>query len=114
LNDLINALAAFSRHEISGTAMPKLSWKHESVDGKLRLIIAATPAPVGARLWIAQSPTADFRTAQWSAHAVSVSNGKIVGEVALADKVHRAFFGELDYEIDGLRYHLSTQVRMTD
>jgi hypothetical protein len=24
------------------------------------------------------------------------------------------FFGELDYEIDGLRYHLSTQVRMTE
>ena len=27
---------------------------------------------------------------------------------------HVAFFGELDYEVDGLRYDLSTQVRMTE
>jgi hypothetical protein len=26
---------------------------------------------------------------------------------------HLAFYGELDYEIDGLKYHLSTQIRVT-
>jgi len=114
LNDLIDGLAAFSRHQISGTPMPNLSWKHESVNGKLRLTIAATPAPTGARLWIAQTPTTDFRTAKWNEQEVSLSNGKIVGEVTPPDKGHLAFFGEVDYEIDGLRYHLSTQVRMTD
>jgi PhoPQ-activated pathogenicity-related protein len=114
LNDLIDGLAAFSRHQISGTPMPNLSWKHESVNGKLRLTIAATPAPTGARLWIAQTPTTDFRTAKWSEQEVSLSNGKIVGEVSPPDTGHLAFFGEVDYEIDGLRYHLSTQVRMID
>ena len=114
LNDLINGLAAFSRHQITGTSMPKLSWKHETVNGKLRLTIAATPAPTGARLWIAQTPTRDFRTAGWSEHKVSLSDGKIVGEMPPPEKGHLAFFGELDYEIDGLRYHLSTQVRMTE
>ncbi|HEY3150898.1 MAG TPA: PhoPQ-activated protein PqaA family protein [Candidatus Binatia bacterium] len=114
LNDLINGLAAFSRHQITGTSMPKLSWKHETVNGKLRLTIAATPAPTGARLWIAQTPTRDFRTAGWSEHKVSLSDGKIVGEMLPPEKGHLAFFGELDYEIDGLRYHLSTQVRMTE
>ena len=94
--------------------MPKLSWKHESVNGKLRLTIAATPAPIGARLWIAQTPTRDFRTAKWSAQEMSLSDGKIVGEVAAPDRGHLAFFGEVDYEIDGVRYHLSTQMRMTD
>jgi PhoPQ-activated pathogenicity-related protein len=114
LNDLINGLAAFSRYQISGTSMPKLSWKHESVNGKLRLTITATPAPLGARLWIAQTPTKDFRTAKWSAQEMGSSEGKIVGEVTAPDKSHVAFFGEVDYEIDGLRYHLSTQVRMTE
>ncbi|MGH7928034.1 MAG: PhoPQ-activated pathogenicity-related family protein, partial [Candidatus Binatia bacterium] len=114
LNDLINGLAAFSRHQISGTSMPELSWKHENVNGKLRLTIAAMPAPISARLWVAQKPTADFRTAKWSEQAVSLSNGRIVGEVTSPDQGHLAFFGELDYEIEGLRYHLSTQVRMTD
>jgi len=114
LNDLINGLAAFSRHQITGTSMPKLSWKHETVNGNLRLSIAATPAPTGARLWIAQTPTRDFRTAGWSEHKVSLTDGRIVAEMPPPDKGHLAFFGELDYEIDGLRYHLSTQVRMTE
>ena len=114
LNDLINGLAAFSRHQITGTSMPKLSWKHETVNGNLRLSIAATPAPTGARLWIAQTPTMDFRTAGWSEHKVSLTDGRIVAEMPPPDKGHLAFFGELDYEIDGLRYHLSTQVRMTE
>jgi PhoPQ-activated pathogenicity-related protein len=114
LNNLIDGLAAFSRHQISGAPMPRLSWKHESVDDKLRLTVAATPAPTGARLWIAQTSTTDFRAAKWSAQELNFSNGKIVGEVTRPDKRHVAFFAELDYEIDGLRYHLSTQMRLTD
>ena len=42
------------------------------------------------------------------------SGEKIVAEVPLPDKGHAAFFGELDYEIDGLQYRLSTQMRMTE
>jgi PhoPQ-activated pathogenicity-related protein len=114
LNDLITGLAAFSRHQLNGTPMPSLLWKHESVNGKLRLAIDATPAPTGARLWITQSPRTDFRTARWHEQPVSFSDGKIIGEVTPPENGHLAFFGELDYEIDGQRYHLSTQVRMTE
>jgi PhoPQ-activated pathogenicity-related protein len=114
LGDLINGLAAFSRHQISGTPMPNLNWKHETANGKLRLNIAAMPAPKAARLWIAQTATADFRNAKWNRQALTFSDGRIVGEVAAPEKGHLAFFGELDYEIEGLQYHLSTQVRVTD
>jgi PhoPQ-activated pathogenicity-related protein len=114
LNHLINGLAAFARHQISGSPMPSLSWKHENVTGKLRLTITATPAPMGARLWVAQTATADFRATQWSEQAVTMSKETVVGEVTPPEKGHLAFFGELDYEIDGLRYHLSTQVRMKE
>ena len=114
LSDLINGLAAFSRHQITGTAMPSLRWKHETVDGKMRLTIEANSPPSGARLWIAQTPTTDFRTAQWRAQELSVSGGKIVGELPPPDSGHVAFFGEVDYETDGLPYHLSTQVRMSE
>jgi hypothetical protein len=62
---------------------------------------------------LAQTPTADFRAAKWSEQPMASLNGSIVGEVAPPEKGHVAFFGELDYEIDGLRYNLSTQVRMT-
>jgi PhoPQ-activated pathogenicity-related protein len=114
LADLVNALAAFSRHQISGTSMPKLAWKHESAVGKLRLTIEATPGPLAARLWVAQTATQDFRAATWKEQAVTFSNGIIVGEVTSPEKGYLAFYGELDYEIDGLKYHLSTQVRTTE
>ena len=108
LNDLIDGLAAFSRHQISGTPMPNLSWKHENVNGKLRLTIAATPAPTGARLWIAQTPTTDFRTAKWSEQEVSLSNGKIVGEVTPpggdeVSRLHRRQNAEAALGFDGQR-----------
>ena len=61
-----------------------------------------------------QTATADFRRAKWTEQAVNLSDGKVVGEVTVPDKGHLAIFGELDYEIDGLRYRLSTQMRMTE
>jgi PhoPQ-activated pathogenicity-related protein len=114
LTDMVNGLAAFSRHQMSDRTMPNLTWKHESVDGKLRLTIEATPPPTAARLWVAQESTRDFRTAKWQEQAVALSSGRVVGEVTPPEKGHIAFFGELDYEIDGLKYQLSTQIRMTD
>ncbi len=114
LTDLVDDLAAFSRHQITGQSMPDVTWKHESVNGKLRLTIEATPTPIGARLWVARAPTADLRTAQWNEQGVNRSKGKIVGEVVPPESGALAFYGELDYQIDGFKYHLSTQMRMAD
>ena len=113
MNDLIAGLAAFSRHQINGTAMPSLRWKHENVNGKLRLTIDATPAPRSARLWIAQSASSDFRTTQWRQENLRVADGRVIGEVTRAEQGRLAFFGELEYEVDGLSYTLSTQMRLT-
>ena len=112
--DLINGLAAFSRHQTNRHPMPDVSWKHEDRDGKLRLSIAANPQPLGARLWVAQTASKDFRAAKWIQQTAEVSDGIVVGEVTLPKQGHVAFFGELDYEIDGLKYQLSTQIRVTE
>jgi PhoPQ-activated pathogenicity-related protein len=94
--------------------MPNLKWKHETLNGSLRLTIEATPAPTGARLWVAQAATQDFRRAKWREQAVSFSKGTVIGEVSPPETGYLAFYGEVDYEIDGLKYHLSTQIRMTE
>lgn len=114
LTDLVNSLAAFSRHQISGRSMPNLAWKHETVNGQLRLTVDATPAPAAARLWVAEIGTQDFRTAKWKEQTMTFSNGVGIGEITPPEKGNVAFYGELDYEIEGLKYHLSTQVRMTE
>jgi PhoPQ-activated pathogenicity-related protein len=114
LNDLVTSLAAFSRHESTNTPLPNLRWSHEIVDGKFRLTVDASPSPIAARLWVAHSDTADFRTAQWHPQEMIISDGKIIGEVSPPQTGREAFFGELDYEVAGLRYHLSTQMRLTE
>ncbi len=108
----LSALGGFTRHLIAAKPMPKLAWKHDDDGGKLRLTIEATPAPKAARLWVATAPTRDFRTAKWEAHAASVGKDNVIGEVEPPREGCLAFYGDLDYEIGGLTYHLSTQIRI--
>jgi PhoPQ-activated pathogenicity-related protein len=108
----LNGLAAFARHQIFDKPLPKLQWKHDDANGKLRLTVHCHPAPVAARLWVAHAPTRDFRKAKWVAQPATLQGSTVIGEVAPPSEGFVAFYGELDYEIDGLRYHLSTQLRI--
>ncbi len=112
MNRLLNGLAAFSRHQMSGKPMPALSWKHEQNGRSLRLTVDASAAPKGARLWVAEAATQDFRTAAWRQRPAQISGGHIAGEASAPDKGYVALFGELDYEDQGLPYQLSTQIRI--
>jgi PhoPQ-activated pathogenicity-related protein len=109
---VVNGLSAFARHQISDRPMPKLRWKHDDNGGKLRLAVDCQPAPAGARLWVAHAPTQDFRKAKWVEHPAECTAGKVLGEVAPPEDGYLAFFGEMDFTIDEIRYHLSTQLRM--
>jgi PhoPQ-activated pathogenicity-related protein len=108
----LGALGAFARHMIADNPMPKLSWKHDDHDGKLRLTVEASPAPKAARLWVATSPTRDFREARWEERKVSLGMDGVVGEVAMPKEGRLAFYGDLEYEIGGVTHNLCTQVRI--
>jgi PhoPQ-activated pathogenicity-related protein len=109
----VNALAAFGRYQTLGKELPKLTWKHDDADGKLRLTVDAAPAPKGARLWAAAAPTRDFRKAEWKERKLpEVKEGQLVGELPPPTEGYLAFYGELDYEIDGIKYTLCTQLRL--
>jgi len=112
-NRLLNGLAAFSRYQMSGKRMPELNWTQEQTGPTLRLTVEASPAPSGARLWVAEAPNQDFRTAEWRERPLEFSGGRVTGVVSAPEKGYLAFFGELDYKIDGLKYQLSTQIRIT-
>jgi PhoPQ-activated pathogenicity-related protein len=109
---VLNALAAFGRHYVRDNPMPKLTWRHDDAAGKARLTVRAAPAPKGARLWVAEAPTRDFRKAQWVERPVTREGGRVVGAVAPPAKGYVAFYAELDYAVGDLPYHLSTQVRV--
>src|SRR5581483_9616972 len=112
MNRLLNGVAAFTRHQMSGKPMPALKWNYEPSGSKLRLTVDSSAAPKAARLWVAEAPNADFRTATWKKRPVEISGGTIVGEVSAPERGYLAFFGELDYDDQGMTYQLSTQIRI--
>jgi len=110
----MDALGAFARHQITGKALPQLTWKHSDRSGKPALEITASPAPKAARLWSAQSATHDFRQARWSAQPAKITGGKVSGAIDLPKSGSSAFYGALEYELDGVAFHLCTQIRIVD
>ena len=110
----VSALAAFTRSIISDKPFPQLSWKHDDVNGKARLTVEAQPQPLAARLWMARAATRDFRQAQFNEQPLNVDAGAIVAQIPLPTEGTALFFAELDYEIDGQKYRLSTQLRIVE
>ena len=106
-----STLAAYFRHVASGTAMPEIHWTYESEDAGPVLQVSSSVAPTAARIWSAQSSIADFREAEWSSRPMTEQDGTWVGRVAKPDQGHIAFYGELQYEFQGLKYSLCTLIR---
>lgn len=108
----INGIAAFARHQVTGKPMPKLGWKHSTEGDKLRLTIESSTPALAARLWVADADNHDFRGSRWHEQPVEIADGRVVGVVDAPKEGCQAFYGELEYEIDGIRYFLSTQLRI--
>jgi PhoPQ-activated pathogenicity-related protein len=104
----VNGLGAFFRHVVAGRSLPRISWSFDTGQrGDGELTIRAEPAPHAARLWTAQSASRDFRESRWESKPLKA--GSIIAErVSRPGSGHLAFFGELEYEVDGLPYHLTT------
>ncbi len=107
----LSTLAAFVRHEMTDRPMPKLSWKHEGAN-QCSLTMRCDPAPKAARIWTAESSTRDFRKSTWTEQGAKLDNNSVRGECECPKDGYRAFFAECEFEIDGLRYNLSTQLRV--
>jgi PhoPQ-activated pathogenicity-related protein len=109
-----NTLGAFARHQIHGVKMPKLTWKHDNADGKARLTVQSDPMPKVARLWFADAGKRDFRKSTWEEAAATVGKDAIIGTIAVPTDGYRVFYGEMEYQIDGITFNLSTQVRVLE
>jgi PhoPQ-activated pathogenicity-related protein len=110
----VASLAAFAHSIARNKTFPRLRWTHGDAEGKARLTVAAQPAPVAARLWLARSPTRDFRLAQFQEQPLELTAGPIVADVPNPTEGNVSFFAELDYEVDGLKHQLSTQLRIVE
>jgi PhoPQ-activated pathogenicity-related protein len=110
----LGTLAAFIYCQIHDKSFPKLTWKHGELEDKLLVTLGSEPPMKAARLWVTDSKTRDFRQSIWKEQPVTMSKSAMVGLVSRPEKGNRAFFAECEHEVDGLKYYLSTQIRIVE
>jgi PhoPQ-activated pathogenicity-related protein len=109
---VVSSLVAFARLVARGRDLPRLEASLRfSVDGAV-LRVSANWEPVEARLWVAESPTRDFRAVRWGEGELARAGNSWEARVAGAASGYRAFFAELVFLVDGLRLHVSTPTRV--
>jgi PhoPQ-activated pathogenicity-related protein len=105
-----NTMAAFFRHVIDKTPLPELQWSEAESEGELHLNVKVSTSPASARLWTAQSATKDFRHAQWQSQPLENKQGEFIADIPKPQQGHIAFFGQLQFQMHGEPYYLTTLV----
>jgi PhoPQ-activated pathogenicity-related protein len=110
----LDNIAAFVRSQFTGKPLPKLTWKHgETADGKFDLAITSDQAAGQARLWVATSPTKDFREARWEARPITIGDGKsITATLERPKSGYISFYADLNYSVEECQLWLCTQIRL--
>lgn len=108
----INNIAAFAKAQVFDLRLPKMSWAHGDAGGKHLVSVTSDVAPKAARLWVADAPTRDFRKSTWNEKPVTLDKGGVKAEVDAPASGCRVFLVECEYDLDGLRYYLTTQLRI--
>jgi PhoPQ-activated pathogenicity-related protein len=104
----INGIGAFFRQVVTGRTMPKLSWAMTpGAAGSSTITVNASPAPLSARLWSALSANRDFRESKWTSSALEPAS-TIAKTVSHPASGFMAVYVELEYQVDGTPYHLTT------
>lgn len=120
----VNTLAAFCHCQIFDKVMPKLVGKYTGAKDGVALSVAFEGTLKSQRVWVADSDSRDFRKARWREEVVSSGDPgvKVIvkGPVTLDLKVpapasgFRAVYVETEFEVGGIRFPLSTQLRILE
>jgi PhoPQ-activated pathogenicity-related protein len=104
----LSGLGAFFRSVVTNRPLPQLTWDlARGAGGESTLTIHASSAPVSARIWTARSQSRDFRESRWESAPIKARE-TMTRYVPPVPNGHLALFGELEYQIDGIPYHLTT------
>jgi PhoPQ-activated pathogenicity-related protein len=106
----VNTLAAFARCMIFDKPMPGLKWVCDEKEGICKLDVTSGAKAVATSVWKAEAETRDFRKARWTED----KEAKFPATVTAPEKGFRAFFAETEYEMDDLKFTLSTQIRILE
>jgi PhoPQ-activated pathogenicity-related protein len=110
----INTLAAFCKCQVFGKPMPVVEWKYTAEGDSVVIAGRSKTLLKSVRAWEALSPTRDFRPARWA--VLDTGKDTRTGGVTISRPAtgFRATFLEADFDIDGLNFTLSSQIRMLE
>jgi PhoPQ-activated pathogenicity-related protein len=106
----VNTLGAFARCIVFDKPMPGPQWVCDEKAGVCKLEVTSATKPTALRVWTAEADTRDFRKARWTEDA----KAKFPAEVRAPATGYRAFFAETEYDLDGRKFTLSTQIRILE
>jgi len=106
----VNTLSAFCHCQIFDKKMPKLTWEYTELKNHLAVKPGLDGGAKAYYLWEAEAGTRDFRKSRWDRMGEN-----IVGAAApYPEKGFKAVFVEAEYELGGLKFNLSTQLRILE
>ncbi|HEX4589014.1 MAG TPA: PhoPQ-activated protein PqaA family protein [Gemmataceae bacterium] len=111
-NRAVDSLAAFGKAQVHGKVLASATWADADAAGKPSLAVRASAAPAAARVWVADAPSRDFRKAMWTDRPATIDNNTVTATVDSPSTGFRAFYAELDYDLDGLTYRVCSGVRV--
>ena len=105
-----SGLGAFFHHVVTNRPLPQLSWDFaQGAGGEFQLTIRSKPAPQAARIWTARSQNRDFRESKWDGAPLKPGESMTYhGQPASAGAGRLALFGEVEYQVNGILFHLTT------
>lgn len=110
----INCLAAFAKHQVEDKPMPKQTWKFEDAgNSHTKLTVCPDKDVKAVRYWTATSKTRDFRQSKWTSKDITPKDVCVVEETTTGDE-YKAVLADVDYEIGGLKYTLTTQIKILE
>jgi PhoPQ-activated pathogenicity-related protein len=106
----VNTLSAFCYSVIFNKPMPGMAWVCDEKQGVCRLEVTSAAKTKAIRVWQSEAETRDFRKARW----VADNESKFPVTVTAPEKGFRAFYAETEYDMDGLKFTLCTQIRILE
>ncbi len=112
--EAVRTLAEFLRMTAEGGGPPQMRWQMRG-DGGARVSVTSDRPAKQALLWQANSPTRDFRKADWRSRPLDLdgSRRQAAAEVVTPTEGFTAFMVEYTFAAENGDYRLSTKVQVT-
>jgi PhoPQ-activated pathogenicity-related protein len=98
---VIGGVSAVHRYAAQGKTLPETSWTFASAADQVKVQVKADREARKVLVWSAQSPTKDFRDAQWTARQCQRAGEAYACSAARGPNAYTAVFAETSWQDEG-------------